>query len=69
MIYLQIYFFLKVLITSLTALSILRLICTAFSFLDRLSNPKLIISLANNVDVVVPSPALSAVCTAACFTN
>ena len=49
--------------------SICLLISTAFSPLSRWDNPFLIISLANKVEVVVPSPAFSAVLTAACLIN
>ena len=47
--------------TSFTALSIPLLISTALAPLAKCCKPSLIISLANKVDVVVPSPALSAV--------
>ena len=53
--------------TNLTASSICLLIWVAFSPLSKLFNPDLMISLANKVDVVVPSPALSPVVTAACL--
>ena len=56
-------------VTSLIADSICLLISTAFSPLSRWDNPFLIISLANKVEVVVPSPAFSAVLTAACLIN
>ena len=61
--------FLRLFTTSLTVVSISLLICTAFSLLFKAVKPALIISLANKVDVVVPSPAFSAVFIAACFTN
>ena len=55
--------------TDFTALSIPLFISTAFSPLSKDLRPNLTISLAKSVDVVVPSPALSAVLIAACFTN
>ena len=56
-------------ITSFVATSICLLIDTAFFPLSKWLNPKEIMSLANKVEVVVPSPALSAVLIAACLIN
>ena len=62
-------FLVRFFITLLTVLSISLLILTAFSPLSKEDNPAWIISLANKVEVVVPSPALSAVFIAACLSN
>ena len=61
--------FLRLSITILTVESMSLLICTAFSLLFKAFKPFLIISRANKVEVVVPSPAFSAVLIAACLTN
>ena len=55
-------------VTCLTATSILRLISTALAPLFKWLRPAFTISRANKVEVVVPSPATSAVLIAACFT-
>ena len=56
-------------VTSFTALSMPRLISTALAPFAKCCNPSLIISRASKVDVVVPSPALSAVLIEASLTK